>query len=237
MSRTTTTIFGFALAGVLGAAVAMLASNFGSATPMPTTDTASKSAAELEQALARVERLEARVEILEKAPPMANGSTLAPAASMSGSSEADASPIASADAEAIDERVRELVKETQTNQMKQMGKAFEGMAKQREAGMLNRLAKENGLNDWQRTEMERLLERRRAAIGEFFRSMFGGEGGEGGQPVDMSQIRKKIEDVQRETDEEIKTVLTPDQYEAFQSDEANRRGGPFGGGRGPGGGR
>jgi len=229
MTKISSAILGFGLAGVLGAAVAVLAMTLGERETAPMERGDARDTALIEQLTARLERIEHRMEVMEKAPPMSDGGVVAPAAVIPPSAEDTVLPAQPV----TPEMVRELVKEDQANRMQQMGNRFAGMAKQREAGMLDRLTENNGLNAWQRTEMEKVLERRRTVIGEFFRSMFGQEGD---GSVDLASIRKKMEDVRKETDVEVQNILSPEQYKAFEADSANRRGGPWGGGgRGTGG--
>ncbi len=227
MTKIPSAILGFGLAGVLGAAVAVLAMNIGAEEIDRIEGGDARAIAQLEQLSARLERIENRMEVMEKAPPMPAGQAVAPAVVIPSAAEDITVLDAGTLSPEIDERVRELVKENQANQMQQTGKRFAAMFKQREAGMLDRLTENNGLSAWQRTEMERLLERRGKVIGEVIRSMFGQEGD---GSVDLATIRKKAEDVRKETDLEVKEILTPEQYEAFQADSANRRGGPWGGG-------
>ena len=233
MTKFSSTILGFGLAGVLGAAVAVLAMNVGSDEASDVKVDDSRGPAQLEQLSARLDRLADRLEILEKAPPMSPGQAIAPAAAIPSAAPAD--PLAAEPPPGdIDDRVLKVVQEREANRAKQMGSFFSGMMKQREAGVLDSLAEDQGLNDWQRTEMEKILEKRREVMGTFFRTMMSG-GGE--EPVDFTKLREEAERVRKETDEEIKNILTPDQYKVYEDSGLNRMRGPMGGGRGAGGGR
>jgi hypothetical protein len=237
VTKLSSTVLGFALAGVLGAAVAVLAMNIGSSEATDIVRDDARGTAEVEQLVALVDRLTDRIEVLEKAPPMSGApGVVAPAAAIPSDPDGEAAagqPLSPA----IDERVKELVKENQASQMERWGKGFANMAKQREGGMLDRLAENHGLNDWQRTEMEKVLDKQREAIGAFFRGMMGGEG-EGEGAMDFTKIREKMGEVRKESNVEIQNILSPEQFKAYEADPANQRGGrgPWGGGGGGGGG-
>jgi len=93
--------------------------------------------------------------------------------------------------------------------------------------MLDSLTEEHGLTPHQRDEMTKILERRRKAVGEFFRLMFGP--GREGEEVDRAAIRAKIEDVQTETTTALQNLLSPSQYEAFEAQDPGSRMGGMGG--------
>lgn len=237
MTRISSTILGFGLAGVLGAAVAVLAMSARADEATGARFDDSRISAQLEQLTARLDVLSERIQVIEKAPPMVGGGqTVAPAAAIP--SEESADPLAGQPLpNDFDERVAEAVKKNASTQMEQMGNRFASMAKQRESGVLNGLAENHGLTDWQRTEMEKILEKRREVIGGFFRTMFSGNSEE---PMDMAKMREEAEKVRVESEEEIKTLLTADQYKAYEESGLNRMGGgggPWGGGGRGGGGR
>ena len=150
-----------------------------------------------------------------------------------------AAPRAVVDAEAaapalqkeLQDKVLEAVEKNRAAEREEMGKRFSAMAAQRETSMIKRLEESAGLSAYQTEELTKLLGRRREAIGEFFRTMFGRRGG--GEEVDFEAIQKKVADVRQETDEEIKALLTPEQYEKFTKEESTNRRGPWsmGGGR------
>ena len=235
MTRISSTILGFGLAGVLGAAVAVLAMSAGADEAPGAKFDDSRISAQMEQLSARLDVLSERLEVIEKAPPMVGGSQAVAPTPFIPSGE-DADPLAAQPMpNDFDERVAEAVKKNASTQMEQMGNRFASMAKQRESRALDSMVSDHGLNDWQRSEMERILEKRREVIGNFFRTMFSGNSEE---PVDMAKMREEAEKVRAESEEEIKTLLTQDQYKAYEESGLNRRGGggPFGGGRGGGGG-
>jgi hypothetical protein len=134
----------------------------------------------------------------------------------------------------LEEKVRELVAQTDRRRLETWGNRFAEMREQREKSMLDRFQDEQALSSYQREQLDRILARRRQAIGEFFRTMFS----EGADRPDMDAIRRKVADVREETDDELKNVLTPTQYEAFtELESTTRRGPPWMGGGGPPGGR
>lgn len=232
MGRLLPVIIGLAAAGALGGLVAAALVPAGGPGAASGDADLRRVSARLDEALDRLAGLESRLRVLEDAPPLAADlpverpvAKAPPAASGAGEP-----PGPAVESEQFEERVKELVKESQAAQMETMGRRFATMAKQRETGILDRLSERTGLSPYQRDEMERLLERRRTAIGEFFRTMFSGEGAE---TVSPDQIRQKVADVQRETDEALGALLTPDQYEAFKAEDEMMRRGPFMGGPAP----
>ena len=231
-------LVGCLAAGLIGA-IAGIALTADDATPTkPDNGAPSEVSAKLGELSQQVARLSDRIRVLETAPPMASAPVSPAVAPPSGldPENPNAAAMAPEAAEALEERVREIVNERQKAQWDSMGRGFMAMAKQRESGMIQRLKDNHGLAPYQAEQLESLLERRRNAIAEFFRSMMSPE--EGAEPMDMGKIREKITEVAEKTDEEIENLLSPDQYEAFQADPANQRGGPWGGGRmGGGGGR
>jgi ATP/maltotriose-dependent transcriptional regulator MalT len=150
-----------------------------------------------------------------------------------GGEEVAAAPLNPQDPKLV-EAVKTAVAEEQRKRQEAMGERFAAMAKARESSLLDRLVEEHGVTPYQRGEMEKLLERRRQAIGEMFRTMFSGQ--EGGQPQDFMKIREKMGEIRQETDQEIQALLSAPQYEAFKAED--RMGGPGfmrgggGGGRG-----
>jgi hypothetical protein len=180
---------------------------------------------DLGELMASHRRLEAEVRELSLAPAMAapppGTSGEAPASAGPGPAPADEVPITSE--ERIDEKVRTAVAESREADLQRIGQRFSSMARQREGAQLDGFVQSQGISPYQREEMEKILERRREAIGAFFRSLFGG-GGE----VDPATIREKVADVQRESDEALRSLLSPDQYEEWKKiDEASRQT-PFG---------
>jgi hypothetical protein len=216
-------------AGLAGGGAAVLLSGNEAAGDSAGAPPPSEAAEEIAELSRRIAALEEEVRTLRAAPPMAE----APAAPIAEPETAEETAAASAAAplpEAIQEQVAKEVRESRDKEREAMGRRFSEMAKQREAGALDRMVEKHGLTAYQREEMEKILERRRQAIGEFFRQMFApGEG----EQADLGEVRKKMADVRDETEKEIQALLSPDQYEAWQTEQPRGRGPGFG----PGGGR
>lgn len=236
MSRTLLVLFGFALSGAAGAAVAVLATH-DTGTGMEAPPGLARVEARVSDVETQVASIRDAVRALRTPPPAPVATAPAPlAAGVPSSDAADPTAPALTD-EKLDEKVREAVEKEQDAQREAIGRRFAAMAEQREMGLLDRLAEEAGLSAWQRTEMEKILAKRREAIGSFFRVMFGG----GGDTTDMGDFREKIRAIRQESDEAVKQVLSPDQYETWTKEDAATRRGPMfggpGGGFGGGGGR
>jgi hypothetical protein len=237
VSKTAFLVVSLLAAGAVGAGVAtLIAHEHASAPETGSAKELQRVVATLEELSSRQARLEQEVRELRLAPPLA-----APAAGAAATGQADpAASEASGDTAAaaspspedakIEEKVRTAVAASRAAEMDQIGQRFARMAKQREVASLDRLAESHGLSAYQREEMEKILDRRREAIGSFFRTMFGA-GGE----TDPEAIRTKLTDVQKETDEAAKALLTPEQYEEFKKTDIASRAGPWGMGGGMGG--
>jgi hypothetical protein len=170
-------------------------------------------------------QLESDVRRLSFAPPLPEGDARPaappdPAASAPGTAITAPPPTPE---ERIDEKVRTAVAESRVAEMERIGQRFSAMARQREAAILDRFTEASHLSAYQREEVEKVLDRRREAIGAFFRTLFGGGG-----DTDPVAIREKVADVQRETDEAIKSLLSPEQYEEWKKVDEAARQNPFG---------
>jgi hypothetical protein len=170
-------------------------------------------------------QLESDVRRLSLAPPLPEtGSRPAPSPDPAASAEGaeGAAPLPTPE-ERIDEKVRAAVAESRVAEMERIGQRFSTMARQREAAILDRFTESSRLSAYQREEVEKVLDRRREAIGAFFRTLFGGGG-----DTDPAAIREKVADVQRETDDAIKSLLSPEQYEEWKKVDEAARQNPFG---------
>lgn len=225
MSRSLLVLLLALAAGAAGAAVSVLLSPHSSS--RPPEDLARKVARLVEEigALDAAHRdLAEEVRRISLAPPLPAGTPASPEEPVeeSGTAPAPGPAAASATPDSIDEKVRTAVAASREAELERIGNRFSSMARQREFAALDRFSNSNGLSPYQREEMEKLLDRRREAIGAFFRTLFGG--GE----ADPAAIREKVADVQRETDEALRSLLTPEQYDEWKKvDEAALRS-PFG---------
>lgn len=232
MIRTVLVLVGFALSGAIGAAVALLAGG-DSSSRMEAPSGPSRLEARVADLETRIAAMQDELRALRSPAPAPVAAAAAPLAAdaTAASEEAGAAAAAVAD-EKLDEKVREAVEKEQDAQREAIGRRFAAMAEEREKGLLDRLQEEAGLSAWQRTEMEKILARRRQAVGGFFRVMFGGEG----DGTDMTAFREKMQTIRTETDEAVKQVLSPEQYETWTKEDAATRRGPMFGGPGGGGG-
>jgi hypothetical protein len=241
MSKALPLILGLAAAGVVGALAATLVTkdHAVSADAAPPPDRAD---ARLAEAIEKIDALARRVEVLEQTSlDRAVAAAEPPALTPEQLSEA-AGAAAPVTEDELKEKVKEMVTEARNQEWEQMGQRFAARAAEREAGMVKRLGETAGLTTYQQEELTKLLGARREAMGNFFRTMF--TPGEQTEPVDMRKLREDLETVRAETDEQIKALLSPDQYDAFTKEESSMRGpgfmrgmGGFGGGGGGGGGR
>lgn len=249
MTNPTVLIFGFLLAGLAGAGVAMIASpNADQATEDLSLEvsrlrsqiddmrqpTAAPSSEDSVLGL-EVANLKNRIRMLEASGRPASAAEVGGPAAEGSAAEGEGSLPAAMPEEALAERVKELVAETDRKRWETIGKRFSDFGAQRESSTLDQLAEKHGLSPYQRTQMEEVLARRRKAIGSFFRGMMD----RSESAPDFTQIRKKMTDVQAETDEAAKQILNAEQYDSYKEIEASSRRGPpwMGGGGGTPGGR
>jgi hypothetical protein len=226
--RTALVFAGLAAAGLVGALAAHLVSTEPeTASQPPTVDSG------LEDRVARLESSfeRFREEVLTRldAPPLPES---APTALRADPASAElAAPLAEASLsdDVIKEKVKAAIEERAKAQAEERTKRFAAMAAERETAMLDRLEGELGLNAHQRDELEKILANRRTAMMEFREKMMSGDGG------DRETMREEMRKIRDDSNAEIKALLTPEQYETFQSQQS-RGGGPGGGFRGGGGG-
>jgi hypothetical protein len=239
MAKSMPIIIGLALAGVFGAVVGSLMDG---AEPPPTTTVAR---AETDPTVMReLEQLRKRMDALEKVAPMRalpEGVAVAELTSTIEEAVADAPAVPEVTQDAVDEKVQKAIDAQAQKRREQQGRMMSDWAKRREATVLDSLAENHGLTPHQRGEMEKILDRRRAAMGEFFGTLFGGggrtrrtAGADAGteQTPDMAAIGEKMQTIRAESDEQIKNLLSPTQYDAFKEDDRMGRGPGMGRGMG-----
>jgi ParB-like chromosome segregation protein Spo0J len=224
-------IVGLASAGLVGALAANLVTTDQPGSAEPPADLA-RLEERMTQHEARFERF--REEVLERldAPPLPAPARAALEA-VAVESELE-TPLADAviTEEAIEERVKKVIEEREKASREERAKRFAEAAAARESDYLDRLEKELGLTAYQRGELERIFERRRTAMNEFREKMFSSAGRL--SPEERTAMRDEARKLREDTDAEIKELLTPEQYQTFQTQQPSRGGGPF---RGGGGGR
>ena len=220
-------VLGFAAAGVFGAVTADLLHPDAPPEAFPGKET-SRQDALLEQLVGQMERLDRRLEILEQAPPMAAApdAIAGPSAPAAAALESPALDLASITPELLEEKVREAVKESREAERTARGQRFSSWASQRQETLFKRLAEEHGLTDYQKTEMVKILARRREAIGSYHRVRFSADGSV--SDAEIERLRVKSEAVRTETMVELQHLLTADQYEAYSQEQDRRRSGTRG---------
>lgn len=180
---------------------------------------------DLESAL---ERIEERLHRLEVAPPMAAAPAATPVpASAEDDETASAAVVVDVPEELLEEKIRDVVAEREKSQQEERDRRRTEFETARQNELMNKLA-ELGLNGYQQEQLTALLAKRRDLMGKFRETMFSRDGG-----VDRDTLRERMRTVREQIDTEIKTLLTTDQYAAFQQMDPGGRGQ----GRGPGRGR
>jgi hypothetical protein len=233
--KTVPLILGLVAAGAIGALAATVmhpTDDGGAAPPAPREDP------RVDSLVAAVEQLRQDVAMLRAAPPVAAES---PAMRTAGSAEAlngadspedAADPAAAAPkGEEFEKAVADAVAKSRQKEMEAIGKMWTDRAAQREKGMVTQFAKDQGLSDYQRDEMIKLMDKRRERLSPLYRAMF--TPAPDGETRDFARIREDMQKVRDETQEELKGLISVDQAEAFQKQESSRRGGMgmFGGRR------
>ncbi len=97
--------------------------------------------------------------------------------------------------------------------------------------MVDRFAADANLSDAQTDDMRRIVSGSFKKIGELWSGMRGGDGVTAGErTLQREEAMLKVEEIRQETNDEVKAVLSPDQYALYEEQAARMRG--FGGGRG-----
>jgi hypothetical protein len=221
--KTLPLILGLVAAGAIGALAATALRH----DPIDHTSDAPREDPRVEELVAAVERLRQEVDDLRSAPPVVANAP-APARAMSETpAMMEPDEVAVAGAAAVPEKkvleaaVSKAVADARKKEMEAIGNMWAGRAAQRDKDMVVQFAKDHGLTDYQRDEMSKIIEARRDKLGPYYRKMF--TPSEDGKPRDYAQIQKDMEKVREEADEELKTLLSTDAFEAFQKQEENRR--------------
>jgi hypothetical protein len=120
------------------------------------------------------------------------------------------------------EAVKKAVADARKEEMEAMGRMWTNRAAQREKDMVDRFAEEQGLSDYQRDELTKIVTSRRERLSPQYRAMFTPPAE--GETRDMAKIQKEMEKVRADSDEALKSLLTIDQFDAFKKQEESRRG-------------
>jgi periplasmic protein CpxP/Spy len=188
--------------------------------------------ARLDDLEAELSRLREQVRQWELAPPMA----MAPgSATIPGETEATA-PAASAasglpiqEAE-LKEKILDVVAEREESEREARSRMRTEMEAQHTADTLKRLTEELQLDAYQAEQLAAILAARREAMGKFREKMFAGM--QDANQVDRQALRDEMQKVRAESDQQVKDLLSPDQYTKYEEISSQSRG-P---GRGRGGG-
>jgi hypothetical protein len=227
--RTALLGLGFLGAGLVGA----LAAQILFPPPEPTVDRPGDPAhlasrvADLEK---NVDLLAGQVRLLETRPPTVLEAAPAPGDDGVGPSEPGEAAPAVAGGE-LEEKILDVVERREEEERRARDERRAAMAAEWEAAMLTRLQEELSLDAYQKEELARILAERRERMTALRDRYFSGEGR--GGPEQAGLFREEMQKVREETTAKIQELLTPEQFEAFQSQDRGGRGG-FGG---PGGGR
>jgi len=220
--KTLPLILGFVAAGVVGALTATIMQKDGTdaAAPAPGVDP------RVQELVVAVERLRLDVADLKATPPVvvnapALAATEGPAA-IPGLEVADVDAAPAPDEKKFQESVDKAVADARKKEMEAIGQMWSSRAAQREKDVVAQFAKDQGLSDYQRDEMGKILATRREKLGPFYRAMFTPPAG--GETRDFAKIQKDMEKVRVAADEELKTLLGTDQLDAFKKLEDSRRG-------------
>jgi len=159
--KTLPLIIGLVAAGAIGAFAGLAMQNDpGDPETMAPTDDP-----RVEELVAAVERLRQEVDDLKSAPPVVANAPVpavadAPSA-LDPSAVADPDAAASPEGKEFEAAVDKAVANARKKEMEAIGKMWAGRAAQRENDMVVQFAKDNGLTDFQRDEMSKILSTRR----------------------------------------------------------------------------
>jgi len=139
-------------------------------------------------------------------------------------------PAAAATDSELEDRVAKILEKKEQEDRDARTQRFNAMIEEREKARLKRLQENLGLTDYQAEELGKIFANQRKAMTSMREKIFEG----GRENVSQEQFAKMREDMQKlreDSDEEIKKLLSVDQYESYKKQDTG-----FGGGRGPGGG-
>jgi hypothetical protein len=149
-------------------------------------------------------------------------------------SGADA-PAAASEAE-LENQVAKILEKKEQEDREARTQRFNAMIEEREKARIKRLQDSLGLTDYQAEELGKIFATQRQAMLEMRTKIFEG----GRENVTQEQFAKMREDMQKlreDSDEEIKKLLSVDQYESYKKQDTGGfgrgPGGGFGGGRPP----
>lgn len=130
-------------------------------------------------------------------------------------------------------QVESAIKQIEEKERAEQAKRITEQIQKRLAQRIEEFAKAQNLNDYQKQELSKILTDRVAKSQELFAQMRPGLDSD--QPSSPDQMRAQMETLRTESNEKVKQILLPNQYEEYQKIENRLTGGRGGGGRGPGG--
>ena len=129
----------------------------------------------------------------------------------------------------VEEAIKIIEEKDRAEQRKRMAE----QAQKRMTQRIEEFAKAQNLNDFQKTELTKIVDERLKKSQELFTQMRQPDNQD--QPPDPDQMRAKMDTIRNESNEKVKQVLLPNQYEEYQKVENSLTGGRGMMGRGQGG--
>ncbi|MEN8151251.1 MAG: hypothetical protein ABFS86_15655 [Planctomycetota bacterium] len=149
--------------------------------------------------------------------------------------EPDAETAAAANEGEFEDKVAKVLEKKDQEEREARTQRMTAMMAEREKALLKRLQEELGLTDYQSEELGKIFGERRNAMMAIREKIFEG-GRENVTQEQFAEMRENMQKSREESEEEIKNLLTADQYEAYQKQDTGGFGrggfGPGGGGRG-----
>ena len=129
-------------------------------------------------------------------------------------------------------KVEEAIKVIEEKQQEERVARMAEQAQKRIAQRIDEFAKAQNLNDYQKQELTKIISDRAAKSLELFAQMR--QNSDSGQQLSPEQMRAQMDTIRTESNEKVKQVLLPNQYEEYQKVENSITGNGRGMGRGPG---
>jgi hypothetical protein len=180
---------------------------------------------------ARIAGLEKKIQALLENKGQLNVSNIQPSpdlqANLSGLSNQNFSPELFQNpefAKLFQDKVEESIKNIQQKQREEMGKRMSEEIQKAIAKRIEEFAKAQNLSDYQQQELNKIISDRTNKMMELFNK-------ERSQEITREEVRTKMDSIRNESNENVKQVLSSQQYEEYKKVE-NTLGGGMMGGRG-----
>ena len=128
----------------------------------------------------------------------------------------------------VEEAIKIIEEKQRAEQVKRNAEQLQKRITQR----IDEFAKAQNLNDYQKQELTKIISDRAAKSLELFAQMR--QNSDSGQQLSPEQMRAQMDTIRTESNEKVKQVLLPNQYEEYQKVENSITGNGRGMGRGPG---